>query len=192
MELGRGYIWVGRGGLINVALCDCRSEYKRNCYLWMPTSHLASLLPCPAKRSRHRSPTRHQGIHLSLSKTWEFRHSDTPHLALEKEIQISWGLFQKIFITGKWSVWVYVQTLDWGMRPWLKKQYKRFLKEKKYVLSIYLQKLHSPVTTRGVVYMLDGAVDGEKTPATWCHHSALNQSEKSLSSFGYPAEETAF
>ena len=48
MELGRGYIWVGRGGLINVALCDCRSEYKRNCYLWMPTGHLASLLPCPA------------------------------------------------------------------------------------------------------------------------------------------------
>ena len=158
MEQGRGYIWVGRGGLINVALCDCRSEYKRNCYLWMPTSHLASLLPCPAKRSRHRSPTRHQGIHLSLSKTWEFRHSDTPHLALEKEIQISWGLFQKIFITGKWNVWVYVQTLDWGMRPWLKKQYKRFLKEKKYVLSIYLQKLHSPVTTRGVVYMLDGMI----------------------------------
>ena len=95
MELGRGCIWVGRGGLINVALCDCRPEYKRNCYLWMPTSHLASLLPCPGKRSHHRSPTWHQEIHLNLSKTWQFRHSDTSHLALEKEIRISWGLFQK-------------------------------------------------------------------------------------------------
>ena len=61
----------------------------------MPTGHLAYLLSCPAKRSRHRSPTQHQGIHLSLSKTWPFRHSETPHLALEKEIRISLGLFSE-------------------------------------------------------------------------------------------------
>lgn len=32
-------IWVVRGSLINVELCDLRPDYKRCCHLWMVAQH---------------------------------------------------------------------------------------------------------------------------------------------------------
>lgn len=144
MEMGRGYIWVLREGLINVAFFDLRPEYKRSFYLWFPVQ-LLCFSPSMPYLCLHARISHATGVHpitrgyilFSLSNSWQFRHSHIPYLALDKDVKGHLlRVFSENFHYQKWPC---------------------------------LEKLHLSVTMRGVASRLDGTVDKDKNTSLEHH-----------------------